>query len=152
MNLQEVHISLEGDVDFKVLKAYRQVAPQVYHALLITRFIGQAGEGSGGNANSSFLKTVTAASVGLNLYDAVLFDLTALDYTFGDSFAAVLEVPHSVKGTELPVGIVVSDKCEKGIRSLLTYIQKQQLYRIYDSFEQGVEKLLDYVSEKNARG
>ena len=121
MNLKEQKLELSSDLDFKIFKQYFEIVKnRKYKAVLIIQFNGDYGEGSGGNKNSEFMKTIISASLGLFLYDSLILDFKKLNYTFGDSLGSVLSLPKKIKGkTAVPKSnlndVLIEDKFKKNI-------------------------------------
>ena len=125
MELIEQNIIFSGDLEFRIQKTYRKISTTRYDydAILIVQFNGAHGHGSGGNTNSNFMRTVVAAAMGLNFFNGFILDLTGLEYSFGDSLFSVIELPKKIRGEDLLYRIIVSEKCEKGLLSLLDYMR-----------------------------
>ncbi|HNM02576.1 MAG TPA: hypothetical protein PKK05_06650 [Leptospiraceae bacterium] len=141
MNITECRLQTEGDLSFRIQKAYFESgAEKRSKAVLIIKFAGFHGEGSGGNRNSEFMKTVISASLGLFLSDMLILDLTELKYEFGDSLASVLDIPSGIKSRDYETVLAVSDLCRKGLLSLMEFTQVS--FRTFS----GSDEALNYFS------
>lgn len=141
MELKSLSLTLTGDLDFRVFKSYRQIRDRKYHAILIVQFCGDHGYGSGGNRNSDFMRTIVAASIGLYLCNGLILDLREITYEFGDSLLSVLGLPLKLRGNGFPYRILISDKCDKGIESLLEFGQVQEQYQTCRDLELCIEEI-----------
>jgi len=141
IELREQSLTLSGNLDFKLLKNYREISKGRYDAILIVQFSGDHGYGSGGNDNSGFMRTVVAAAMGLNIFNGFILDLRELEYSFGDSIYSVIDLPFKIIDKDFPYRILVSDKCEKGINSLLEWAQTNNTFAIEKDLNIGIQEI-----------
>jgi hypothetical protein len=84
---------------------------------LVLAFIGEMPPGSAGNDDATFMSFIAGKFVALTLPDCVVFDFRELTYSFGNSLG---ELPHAVhmQLPEMPIVLVISEKCCDGIATL----------------------------------
>lgn len=118
MKLREFTISPENDIVHGMALANLPV--QKDRQALIMTFKGHYGHGSGGNRDARYMTAMTRAAVEFSAPDALVFDFSELAYVWGDMMEAVLGAGQDRWDDEgLPLAVVVSDRCEPGLRSLL---------------------------------
>ncbi len=142
MDFTECRLQMEADISFQIRKTYFQSpSTQQKKAVLIIKFTGSHGEGSGGNKNSEFMKTVISAALGLFISDMLILDLTELKYEFGDSLASVFDIPARIKPKDYETVITVSDLCRQGILSLMDFTQIS--FRTFDKLNDSLNYFAD---------
>lgn len=62
-------------------------------SVLVVKFSGAYRRGSDGSADGDFILTITAGACALELPDAVVFDLSAMSYEWGERIASVFSFP-----------------------------------------------------------
>ena len=138
MEIYNQKIQFSGDVEFSAQKMYLK---EENIAILLIAFSGNHGCGSGGNKNSSFMKTAIAASMCLTINDGVILDLSRLTYKFGDSILQVLELPLKIKKGYFPYIILVSETCRAGLLSLVSTFGVQDVYNFSSAREECIKEL-----------
>lgn len=111
-------------------------AGKVVDALII-KFVGAYGVGCKGNGDACYMRAVASAGLEAWRPGVLVFDLSELDYVWGDMLQTVLSVGKGkvsvlerlflgktsdisdLKPSDIPTLVVVSDRCRKAVRSLL---------------------------------
>ncbi len=145
MTLTKVDIAPDNPITHEVFTA--ALPSRHYSNLLVMKFVGTYGVGSSGNGDARYMAAVTKAAIEFTEPWGIIYDFTQLSYVWGDMMDYVLSVG---KGRwdegDLPVAIVVSEKCEPAIRSLLQMeMDIQDLTLLHHSVTSAVE----YVDQQN---
>lgn len=125
------------------LRALSQIRHSYHHVgsadgglleALIIRFVGSYGKGSSGNDDASYMLAIAAAGIEAWRPNALVFDMRAFAYVWGDRLQNVLGIGRQkvdtledvllgkktdLKKYDIPTAIVVSDLCREGVESLV---------------------------------
>lgn len=88
------------------------------HAVLVIHFSGTYQSGSRGNSDATYMVAIGNACIKAIDPDAVILDLSELDYQWGDRMAAVMDIGGSDRDMPFPLAIVVGPKCREAIGTL----------------------------------
>ncbi len=115
--------------------------------VLVIRFEGTFGFGSGGNADAAFMTAI--GNAGIHAFDphAIITDLSALSYEWGDMMESVIDIGHD---RNAQTALVVGSKCRKaigtlcfGMNSTNDACERESIFDSLDDAWQYVTKLLD---------
>ena len=114
------------------------------------KFNGVCGHGSGGNGDATYMMAVTVAAIAFSEPFALIFDFSELEYVWGDMMTNVLSAGEDRgENHEMPMAIVVSDRCEPALRSLLL---KEMGLKDLSLIATSLSEALTYVDNKNTFG
>lgn len=91
-----------------------------YGEILVVRFEGTCGYGSGSNGDCVYMAAMTQA--GLTAFEplALVLDMRGLSYEWGDMMGHVLAAgSDQYVDAPFPTAVVVSDRCREGLTSLV---------------------------------
>jgi hypothetical protein len=83
--------------------------------VLVIRFEGTFGIGSGGNDDADFMVAIGNAGIHAFGPHAIITDLSALSYEWGDMMGSVIDIGHDRR---TPTALVVGSKCRQAIGTL----------------------------------
>ncbi len=91
-----------------------------YDAILIMRFEGECGHGSGSASDCQFMRALTRAAVLLHRPKALVLDLSRLTFVWGELMWEFLNAgkEESADG-KLPTAVVTSDRNRAGLSTML---------------------------------
>ena len=122
--------------------------------ILVVKFEGECGIGSGSNRDAAFMAALAMAGVEAWCAPAVIFDLRELRYEWGDELTRLFSVKPqtfhpeyvfdqilspTLESYEYPIAIVVSDLNRKGLTSLVAQeLRKRPEDFLFDTLESAV--------------
>lgn len=93
-------------------------------SVLLVKFGGVYARGSAGNPDADFILAITAGACALELPDAVVFDLSAMAYEWGERIASVFSFPLGPGGAGArAVRIVSGPKSHAGLVTLKPFFE-----------------------------
>jgi hypothetical protein len=147
MQLRKVEIAPEHDITHEI---FCVKMPSVHHNLpvLIMKFSGVYGHGARGNIDAEYMKAMTRAAIEFTHPFGLIFDFRDLSYEWGDMMGAVLCAGEGrwVKDP-MPLAIVVSERCETAITSLLK--QELQVKDYSKLMHRTLDSAVSYVDEEH---
>jgi hypothetical protein len=148
MDLRKLNIAPDNDLTHE---AFVVRLPSSDHLdALVMKFNGVCGHGSGGNGDAAYMTAVTVAAISFAEPFALIFDFSELEYVWGDMMANVLSAGEDRwEDHEMPMAIVVSDRCEPALRSLLL---KEMGIKDLSLITNSLNEALTYVDNKNTFG
>ena len=120
-----------------------------FDALIVT-VSGETGIGCKSNEYASYIEFMTRAALGLIFPESLVFDFRDFEYEWGDLMASTLCAGDDLFVNDiLPVAVVVSDLCRKGLISLI----RDELFSdpeewLFDSLEAALAALKVCVESK----
>lgn len=84
--------------------------------VLVVGFSGRYRAGSAGNPDATYMRAMVAAGFEAWGASAIVLDLGALEYVWGDELDRVFSFGRE---RDLPVAVVVGPKCEEAVRTLV---------------------------------
>lgn len=143
--LSRIEIAPANDITHEIFSV--RMPSVEYLNILMLRFRGTYGAGSGGNADAEYMTAIVQAALSYTEPFGLIFDLTDLDYRSGDMMSKVLCSADNYWGDNaLPVAIVVSGKCDAAIRSLLT---QELLMEDLKLLHLTIDSAIAYIDEMN---
>lgn len=114
MKLTEHHLQEMSKVEVRYFTGPSSKKP--YLEILVIKYSGVYGFGSGGNADAIYMRAM--AKAGIEAFEpwGVIHDLSELSYEWGDMLDQVFIGPNFEPS---PRAIVVGSRCEEAIRTLL---------------------------------
>lgn len=105
--------------------------------ILVVRFEGSCRD----SRDTTFMRSMGEAGVHAFASDAIIIDLSAVSYEWGDEMVSVFGIGGDLK----PKALVVGEKCRKAIQTLCSYIRSDQKWisETLDAAWNYVTKLLD---------
>jgi hypothetical protein len=94
----------------------RPASAKPYLKILVVKYTGKYGFGSGGNDDAVYMRAMARAGIETFRPWGVIHDLTELSYEWGDALEEVFIGPTFEPS---PMAIVVGPKCEEALRTLL---------------------------------
>ena len=94
-----------------------------YLQILVIKYIGTYGWGSGGNDDARYMRAMATAAIDAFRPWGVVHDLSELSYEWGDMLEQVFIGPVFEPS---PTGIVVGPECEEAVRTLLLGVNSQE--------------------------
>jgi len=148
MYIRKLNIAPDSELTHEALVV--RLPSSDYLDVLVMKFRGVYGHGSGGNGDAAYMAAVTAAAISFAEPSALIFDFSELEYVWGDMMTNVLSAGDDRwKNHEMPMAIVVHDRCEPAIRSLLSdEMGMEDLSLMVNSLSEAVT----YVDQKNTFG
>lgn len=99
---------------------FKGVGPTTGDPILVVRFVGTCGIGSGSNDDADFMRAVVVAALDVWWAAGLVLDLRELAYEWGDQMTGVLCGGDRFCGVpSLPTTVAVSDLCREGLTSLV---------------------------------
>lgn len=113
-------IDLRSGVNVEVSFSKATLASSTRFNALIVTVNGTTGIGCRSNADASYIEFMTRAALRLIFPTSLVFDFRDFEYEWGDGMARTLSAGENLYiDDDLPVAIVVSDLCRKGLTSLV---------------------------------
>jgi len=115
--------------------------------VLIVRFHGDFGYGSGGNETGAFMEAIVEAGIRSWDVDGVIVDLRDVTYEWGDMMELVLSAGDE---SRVEAAFVVGPKCEAAIGTLMHGLNSPrksaiEFEYIFDDIDAAVDYLRSYV-------
>lgn len=119
--------------------------------LLFCKIVGTHRIGSEGNLDSEYIYSKLVAYYYWVKPCSIVLDLTDMEYSWGDRLLKIINFPSEIGRDEqekqLPLLLIVSDKCKEGIASLLKVKNNRLPNWIYEDFEQAVQAAVKKANE-----
>jgi hypothetical protein len=139
MKHQEIDLFKLSDIHFRITTLFEE--DKSFRAVVV-HFQGEYGHGSQGNGDGRFMAAVTHAALQALQADGLVLDLQELEYEWGDLIIrAILAGRNERDEWNTPTALVVSQRCEKGITSLLVCVHLQPTNHISPTVEEAYEKV-----------
>ncbi|TYA14465.1 hypothetical protein FRY98_01905 [Paenibacillus faecis] len=156
MNLETTRVRLEdlSQIDYEI--HIGKSAAVEYRRVMILKFIGSYGFGSGGNSDATYMRAMGEAALEAWDPDALILDLSDLDYEWGDMMDYVFDMGvDKYADLPFPKAMVVSERCEEAIRTLLLGLYSPKgieetgwVFRsLEDAWSYVEKKLVEYKSK-----
>lgn len=98
-----------------------------YLEIMILKFIGVYGFGSAGNSDAIFMRAIGEAVLEAWEPGGLIIDLSELSYEWGDQLEDVFYIgSYKYRDMPFPIALIVGDKSEEAIRTLILGIQSTQ--------------------------
>ena len=148
MKLTKIEIIPENKITLEVFCA---AMPSVaYLKVLVMKFSGVYGDGSGGNGDANYMSSMTLAALSFTDPFGLIFDFTHLSYDLGDMMTNVIFVGENRwVNDKFPLAIIVSDKCEVAITSLL---RQEHSMEDLSLLHESLDSALSYIDSLNKFG
>jgi len=120
-------------------------------SVLVLKFSGTYGHGSEGNPDADYIHAITAGACALEFPDAVVFDLSAMAYEWGERIASVFDFPLGPGGGGAgAVRIVSGPKNHKALVSLKPFYEVAAAGKeiLATNLEQALESLARELKSK----
>lgn len=131
----EVHIGKSNEVNF--LK------------IMILKFIGEYGFGSAGNSDAIFMRAMGEAVLEAWNPGGLIIDLSELSYEWGDQLEDVFYVgSYKYRDRPFPIAIIVGDKSEEAIRTLILGIVSTEGIDEYGWVFKDLSSAWEYIETK----
>jgi hypothetical protein len=143
-------IDLRSGVNVEVSFSKATLTSSTHFDALIVTVRGETGIGCKSNADASYIEFMTRAALGLIFPTSLVFDFRDFEYEWGDLMASTLCAGEELYiNDNLPVAVVVSDLCRKGLTSLI----RDELFSdpaewLFDSLEAAFAALEASVESK----
>jgi hypothetical protein len=150
MQLRKIDIAPDNELTHEIFCV--QLPSANHLEALVMKFSGICGHGAEGNGDANYMEAVSKAAISFTDPDGLIFDFTELNYQWGDLMGRVLFCGEDRRANiDMPMAmaIVVSDRCEKAIRSLLkSEFMLEDLGLVHHSLDSAVS----FIDEKNKPG
>lgn len=99
------------------LKQWKLAARLISYRILVVKYIGVFGWGSGGRGDGTFMGAMARAGIHALKPDGIIHDLSELSYEWGDDLSGVMHIGSEKKSKDARA-VVVGPKCEDAVRTL----------------------------------
>lgn len=129
MKLTEHQIS---DLEYRIFTC--EFGGDLAPVAIVLKFTGSYRYGSSGTGDGMLMEAITECTLKFFLgdVDAVLFDLSELDYEWGNN---IWDMFQAVESYEIPYATVVSDRCRRGFAPA----DNKSGSRFFDNFEAALQ-------------
>ncbi|MBK7885261.1 MAG: hypothetical protein IPJ81_16890 [Chitinophagaceae bacterium] len=147
MNISLEKIDLENISELKV--SYEEGYSRItnYLNILVIKYAGVYGVGSGGNSDATFMFAKAAFAIAAIEPFAIIIDLTDLKYVWGDQLEMIFNI-------QKPMALIVGEHCQEAIGTLIHGIESIEppttISWIFDNLEDAWNYLENEI-EKQAQ-
>ena len=117
LDLKQITLEALSDVRYSFMTG-KHPGKSYEKKVVVIQFEGAFGFGSGGNSDATFMRSMGEAGVQAFDPNAIIIDLSALSYEWGDE-GDEMECVFDIGGDrKVPTALVVGEKCRKAIGTL----------------------------------
>lgn len=114
--LKEVSFSQLSNLKYDIFLFESSV--KSFFEIMIIKFTGQYGFGSGGNSDAVFMKAISKAALSAWVPKGLILDFTNLEYEWGDQIEILFDL-NPFSRSPFPLALIVGEKSEEGVRTLI---------------------------------
>lgn len=122
-----------------------------YCNIMILKFSGEYGFGSGGNSDAIYMSAIGEAVVEAWEPSGLILDFSELAYEWGDMIERVFDVGRAKYGDiPFPTALIVGERSEEAIRTLILGVYSDQTIDDIDWVHRDLESAWTYIEHKLA--
>ncbi|MEQ8515601.1 MAG: hypothetical protein RIC38_08355 [Chromatocurvus sp.] len=145
---QDLTLGAESEItySFRRIEVSESRTSTPVHILLL-QFTGPYGVGSAGRRDAAFLLAMSKAALTLWPPDALIFDLQALEYVWGDNICELFDIPRLV-GFDLPAAVAASRLNHTPLEGILNSFIGQPPISVFLHVDRAIDHVFHAASER----
>lgn len=139
MKFDAVDLTQNGNISYSIERWSRSKRP--FLSVIHLSFAGDYRDGSGGAPDAHFIRGITRTVNEIWRPSAMILDLRAVKYEWGDEMDLVLDLPTKISA------IVVGGKCEPAISTLLYGLRTNKSVVEEANYFDALDPAIDFVAQ-----